>query len=37
MVFVMCGSTLISAGLWFERRVTGGSSSSSSSGNKSKD
>ncbi|MBD2361381.1 DUF2157 domain-containing protein [Anabaena minutissima FACHB-250] len=36
MVFVMCGSILISTGLWFERRVTGGSSSSSSSGNKSK-
>lgn len=30
MVFVMCGSILISAGLWFERRVTGGGSGSGS-------
>ncbi|WP_197480093.1 DUF2157 domain-containing protein [Anabaena sp. 4-3] len=28
MVFVMCGAILISAGLWFERRLTGSSSSS---------
>ncbi len=29
LVFVLCGSALISAGLWFERRLTGGSSSAS--------
>ncbi|HIK03389.1 MAG TPA: DUF2157 domain-containing protein [Trichormus sp. M33_DOE_039] len=34
MVFVMCGSILISAGVWFERRITGGSSSSSGSKSK---
>lgn len=28
MVFVMCGSILLSAGMWFERRLTGSSSSS---------
>ncbi|MEH2045812.1 DUF2157 domain-containing protein [Nostoc sp.] len=29
LVYVLCGSALISAGLWFERRLTGGSSSTS--------